>query len=260
MAGLYGPRLQSLANDYRARGVAVVGIDSNAQDSIDDLAAFGREHKIDFPLLKDPGAKVADQFGARRTPEAFVLDQQRTVRYRGRIDDQYGVGYMRQEPKRHDLRQALDELLADKAVSQPLTEAAGCLIGRPRKADTTSPVTFSNQISRIFNQRCVECHRPGEIGPFALTDYQKAAGWAATIAEVVAADRMPPWHANPKFGKFAGDRSLTAKDKQLIAEWVAAGSPRGRSGGTPHAAAVPGDRLAIASPARRGHSHEHQEF
>lgn len=227
LARLYGPRLQALADDYRARGVAVVGIDSNAQDSIADLAAYAREHKIGFPLLKDPGAAVADQFGARRTPEAFVLDERRIVRYHGRIDDQYGVGYTRPEPKRHDLRQALDELLADRQVSTPYTEPAGCLIGRARKPDETSPVTFSKQISRIFNQHCVPCHRPGEIGPFALTDYQEVAGWADTIAEVVAADRMPPWHANPKFGNFVGDRSLTAKDKGLIAAWAAAGAPEG---------------------------------
>jgi peroxiredoxin len=227
LARLYAPRLQTLADDYRARGVAVIGIDSNAQDSITDMAAYARLHKIDFPLLKDPGAAVADQFGARRTPEAYVLDERRMVRYRGRIDDQYGVGTMRPKPKRNDLRVALDELLAGKEVSQPLTDAAGCLIGRPRKRDEKSPVTFSKQISRIFNHRCVECHRPGEIGPFALTDYQEVAGWADTIGEVVAADRMPPWHANPKFGRFAGDRTLTAEEKQLIAQWVAAGAPEG---------------------------------
>jgi mono/diheme cytochrome c family protein len=235
LARLYSPRLQKLADDYRTRGVAVVGIDSNAQDSITELGAFARLHNIGFPLLKDPGATVADQFGARRTPEAFVLDERRAVRYHGRIDDQYGVGYMRPEPKHHDLRQAIDELLSGKEVSQLRTEPAGCLIGRAKKPDETSSVTFSKQISRIFNQHCVECHRPGEIGPFALTDYQEVAGWADTIAEVVAEDRMPPWHANPKFGKFAGDRSLTAEDKLLIAAWVAAGAPEGNRAELPNA-------------------------
>jgi peroxiredoxin len=233
LAKLYAPRLQKLADDYRSRGVTVIGIDSNVQDSNADLAAYARLHKIDFPLLKDPGAAVADLFGARRTPEAFVLDERRIVRYRGRIDDQYGVGYMRPEPKRRDLRQALDELLTDKEVSQPHADPAGCLIGRGRKPDEASPVVFSKQISRIFNQHCVECHRPGEIGPFALTDYQEVAGWADTIAEVVAAGRMPPWHANPKFGKFAGDRSLSTEDKQLIAAWAAAGAPEGNRADLP---------------------------
>lgn len=227
LAKLYAPRLQSLADDYRDKGVAVVGINSNAQDSIAELAVYARLHKLTFPLLKDPGAVVADQFGAKRTPEAFVLDQQRIVRYRGRIDDQYGVGFMRPKPKRHDLREALDELLAGAAVSQPVTAPAGCLIGRTRMPDETSRVTYSNQISRIFNEHCVECHRPGEIGPFSLTDYQEAVGWASTIAEVVEEARMPPWHASSKHGKFAGDRSLSVSEKKLIADWVAAGAPEG---------------------------------
>jgi peroxiredoxin len=233
LAKLYAARLQKLADDYRARHVAVVGIDSNSQDSIAALAAFAREHQIKFPLLMDPGAVVADQFAAQRTPAAFVLDQKRVIRYHGRIDDQYGVGYTRPEPKRQDLRQALDELLGDSVVSQPVTEPAGCLIGRLRKPDEHSSVTFSNQISRLFNRRCVECHRAGEIGPFSLTDYREAAGWAGNIAEAVAEGRMPPWHANPKFGCFADDRSLLADEKKLIADWVAAGAPEGNRAQAP---------------------------
>ncbi|HMO87344.1 MAG TPA: redoxin domain-containing protein, partial [Lacipirellulaceae bacterium] len=65
------------------------------QDTLQEIAAFARRHGIEFPILKDPGARVADLFGATRTPEAFVLDGQRVVRYRGRIDDQYGVGAAR---------------------------------------------------------------------------------------------------------------------------------------------------------------------
>ena len=55
-----------------------------------------------------------------------------------------------------------------RPVSQPTTEAIGCLIGRVRKAEANSDVTYSNQIARIFQKHCVECHRPGQIGPFAL--------------------------------------------------------------------------------------------
>jgi peroxiredoxin/mono/diheme cytochrome c family protein len=227
LAKLYAPRIQRLADDYRARGVVVVAIDSNVQDSLADLKLFARDHQLNFPLLKDPGATVADLFDARRTPEAFVLDSERVVRYRGRIDDQYGVGTMRPSPTRHDLRAALDELLAETAVSLPRTDPIGCFIGRTKKPDSKSPVTFSNQIARIFNAHCVDCHRPGEIGPFSLTDYAKAAGWADTIAEATATDRMPPWHAAPHVGKFTGDRRLSAADKKLIADWVAAGAPEG---------------------------------
>ena len=101
LAKLYGPRLADLAESFP--GVAFLGINSNTQDSITELAAYARVHKLNFPLLKDPGNRVADLFGAERTPEVFVLDAARRVRYRGRIDDQYDVGQARDKPTINDL-------------------------------------------------------------------------------------------------------------------------------------------------------------
>jgi peroxiredoxin len=143
LAQLYLPRMNRLAAKYRDRGVAFLAINSNAQDSIEDLTAYARTHPMDFPLLKDPGNLVADQFDAQRTPEVFVLDRRRVVRYRGRIDDQYGVGYTRSEPKQHDLRQAIDQLLAGEAVSPRRTEAVGCRIGRVHKPSENGQVTYA---------------------------------------------------------------------------------------------------------------------
>ncbi len=227
LAKLYGPRLAALAAEYEPRGVAFLGINSNSQDSITEIAAYARRHDVGFPLLKDPGARVAEQFGAERTPEVFVLDGQRRVRYHGRIDDQYGVGYSRNKPQREDLKIAIDELLADKPVSLPVTEAVGCFIGRPAKPRADSSVTYSNQIARIFQKHCIECHRDGEIAPFTLTNYEDAAGWAETIAEVVRNGRMPPWHANPQYGHFANARRMSDDEKQLVYQWFNAGAPQG---------------------------------
>lgn len=227
LAKLYGPRLVETAAKYEPRGVAFVGVNANSQDSVTELAAYARTHKIEFPLLKDPGNKVADAFGAERTPEVFVIDAGRIVRYHGRIDDQYGVGSVRNEPKRRDLAVALDELLADKPVSQPTTEVVGCHIGRAKSPKLDATVTYSNQISRLLQKRCVECHRAGEIAPFALTEYDEVAGWAEMMAEVVRDGRMPPWHADPKHGHFKNDRLLTDAEKQLVFDWVAAGAPQG---------------------------------
>ena len=220
---LYAPRLDKLAAEYADRGVVVVGIDSNAQDSQAELAAFARTHDLRFPLLKDPGNLVADQFGAERTPEVFLLDRQRTVRYRGRIDDQYNVGAVRPEPKQHDLRAALDQLLAGQEIRRPKTEAVGCLIGKVRAADPACLVTYTDQIAPLLERRCVECHRAGQIGPFSLTEFTDVAGWSEMIGEVVAEGRMPPWHADPRFGNFAGDRHLSDDEKDLVKTWVAAG-------------------------------------
>jgi hypothetical protein len=73
----------------------------------------------------------------------------------------------------------------------------------------------------------VECHREGEIAPFALDSYDEAAGWADMVAEVVRENRMPPWHASPDHGSFANDRSMTPEEKQVLYDWAAAGAPQG---------------------------------
>jgi peroxiredoxin len=227
LAKLYGPRLSQLSEEYAPRGVTFLGVNSNVQDSVPEIAEYARQHGIDFPMLKDVKNRLADSIGAERTPEVFVLDAERKIRYRGRIDDQYGVGYVRSEPQRSDLKAALDELLDGKEVSTPATESVGCHIGRAKKPQSNAAVTYSNQVARILQNRCVECHREGEIAPFALTDYEEVAGWAETIEEVVREERMPPWHASEAYGKFENDRSMPAEEKETIYAWVRAGAPEG---------------------------------
>src|SRR5207302_108185 len=205
---------------YAPRGVVFVGVDANHQDSLSDMAAFVQHYGIKFPLLKDRGQAVADQFGAVRNPEVFVLDRQRTVRYRGRIDDQYGLGsssgYARTQVKTRNLGDALDALLAGKEVSQPSTQVTGCIIGRKAKTEPRGEVTYTKHIAALLQDRCVACHRPGQVGPFALTDYDEVAGWGAMIKEVVSEGRMPPWSANPQFGHFANDARMSDAEKALI--------------------------------------------
>jgi peroxiredoxin len=80
LAKLYGPRLADLAREFKDRSVAIVVVDSNQQDSIAEIAHYARYHKIDVPILKDVNNVIADQFGAIRTPEMFVLDRDRVIR------------------------------------------------------------------------------------------------------------------------------------------------------------------------------------
>ncbi len=187
VARLYGPRLAGLAKDYEAKGVQFLGIDSNQQDGVTQIGRFAKESGVEFPILKDVNNVLADQLGVQRTPEVLVLDAERTIRYRGRIDNQYNVGISRTKSTENDLAKALDELLADKPVSKPTTPVVGCFVGRVHKPAATGTVTFAKDVARIFNKHCVECHHPGEIGPFSLTSYEEAIGWADTIDEVVRA-------------------------------------------------------------------------
>jgi peroxiredoxin/mono/diheme cytochrome c family protein len=227
VAKLYGPRLARLAKNYDAKGVQFLGIDANLQDGVSQIARFAKDAGLEFPILKDVNNVLADQLGVQRTTEVLVLDAERKIRYRGRVDDQYNVGISRTKSTQNDLAEALDELLAGKPVSKPLTAVAGCFIGRVHKAAAAGTVTFAKDVARIFNKHCVECHHPGEIGPFSLTSYDEAVGWADTIGEVVREGRMPPWHADPKYGHFANDSRLSGDEKRTIADWIEAGTPEG---------------------------------
>ena len=224
---LYAQRLQSIADKFEDSKIQVVGINSNQQDSIAEMQHFARRFKLEYPLLKDAGNQVADAFGATRTPEVFLLDGDLKVIYQGAIDDQYHYGVQKKEASANYLRDAIAAQLAGKQIDQPYTDPVGCIIGRKKDVDNSSKVTYSNQISRIFQKNCVSCHRPGEIAPFELTDYDEVAGWAGMIEEVVRENRMPPWHADAPRGHFKNDIRLTQQEKDLIYKWAAAGAPQG---------------------------------
>lgn len=227
IARLYADRLQQIADQFEARGVAVVGIDSNDQDSAEDIARFTEAHKLRFPLVRDPRQKVADRLGVERTSEVYVLDEKRIVRYHGAIDDQYDYELQRPDVTNEYLIAALEDLLGGRAVRKAETKAVGCLITRVSEPKRGSGVTWANQISRIVQDRCVTCHRPGEVAPFSMLDYHEVIGWADMIEEVVRQGRMPPWHADPQVGHFANDRRLTDEQKQLLYQWIKDGTPEG---------------------------------
>src|SRR5579864_772360 len=108
----YAPKLGELYKEYAGKGVQFIAINSNAHDTVETIAEHAKKYAIPFPVLRDEQHVGADRFGAERTPEAFVLDDKLMVRYRGRIDDQFGVGFQRPAPTRRDLAEALDEVLA----------------------------------------------------------------------------------------------------------------------------------------------------
>ncbi len=92
---------------------------------------------------------------------------------------------------------------------------------------TDLSVTFTQHVAPLFRDHCVSCHRSGGVGPFSLTSWQEANSKAATIREVVTHGRMPPWHADPHFGRFSNDRRLLDEEIAVIAAWVDAGAQRG---------------------------------
>lgn len=227
LAKLYATRLGEIADQYATRGVRVVGVISNRQDSLQKIAAFVERQQITFPVLKDPRNRFADKLGAERTPEVFLFDQQRQLQYWGRVDDRYGIGYARDQANREDLLAAIEDVLANRTVAVARTRSVGCIIGRTKPTDPEAEVTYVDSVAAILNRRCVECHRQGEIAPFSMEAPEEVVGWADMIAEVVREQRMPPWHASPDHGDFANDRSLPEAEKATLYAWAEAGAPLG---------------------------------
>ena len=229
----YAPTLSKLAQTYATRGVAFVGVDSSDDLDARAVAKQAEGLKLPFPVLRDAKCQVADSLDARTAPEAFVLDSELAVCYRGRVDNGYAARLRKNaQTTRHDLREALDEVLAGKPVSVPVTKPVGCPIVREHSGKPTTAVTFHRDVEPILQARCQQCHRPGEVGPFSLTTYKQAVRWAADLKDYTQSRKMPPW--KPVGGlPFHNERRLSDKEIATFAAWADGGTPEGDPGDAP---------------------------
>jgi len=108
------------------------------------------------------------------------------------------------------------------------------ILGSPAAASAATP-TFSRDVAPILYSSCVTCHRPGEVAPMSLISYDEVRPWAKSIRKKVAGREMPPWGADPRYGKFKDDRSLTDAQIATVTAWVDAGAPRGNDRDLPAA-------------------------
>ncbi len=126
VSNAYNERMEKLARDYQAKGINVIGINSNVAESADAVKAHATEKNLTFPILKDAGNKVADRLGATVTPEAYFLDAGNKLLYRGRIDNSKNADGVTAS----ELRDALDATLAGKPITKTTANAFGCTIKR----------------------------------------------------------------------------------------------------------------------------------
>jgi peroxiredoxin len=223
----YATALADLHAKYGPQGVAFVGIDSSDDLDAAQTATQAAERKLPFPVFADPGQKAADALGAVTVPEAVVLDADFVVRYRGRIDNGWSARLRKNAAvTRHDLRDALDAVLAGKPVAEPATRAVGCPIPRGSRPAATAGVTYHRDVFPVLQEHCQQCHRPGEVGPFSLMTYKQAVNWAADLKDYTQSRKMPPW--KPVAGAaFHNERKLTDKELATLAAWADGGTPEG---------------------------------
>jgi len=128
IANSYIPELNRLHADYEPRGIQLLLVQVDAQASIEDLRKHAQEYRVEFPVVWDERHAWVQTTGATITPEASVLSPGGELLYRGRIDDRHVAFGKRPEATTHDLRDALDAILAGRPIAQPRTQAVGCFI------------------------------------------------------------------------------------------------------------------------------------
>jgi peroxiredoxin len=126
VSNAYNERMEKLATDYKAKGINVIGINSNVAEDGAACKAHAAENKLSFTILKDPGNKIADKLGASVTPEAYLLDASNKLVYHGRIDNSRNAAQV----ETPDLRNAIEAVLSGKAVEKTEAKAFGCSIKR----------------------------------------------------------------------------------------------------------------------------------
>ncbi|MFM7926219.1 MAG: redoxin family protein, partial [Pirellula sp.] len=217
------PKLLDLYNTYHTQDVLFVCVNVGANDTLRDVASQALEFQAPWLFVKDYDAQAAKTLGITRTPQVAILNANRELVYRGRVDDQFRLGGSKPNPSRDDLKLAIEELLAGKNISVPETIADGCAISTnpAPSAPIQSNLNYQQHVAPIILKHCTHCHREGTAAPFSLLTHQDVVAHAEMIQEVVRDETMPPWYANKHHGKFQNDRSLNDQDKQMLLEWLA---------------------------------------
>ncbi len=233
MVGRVLPKVETLAQAFAGRGVRFVAVNVGRSDTVRDMGTQAIEFAQSYPFVKDDDLRIVRAVGVEQTTAAVVLDAERRLRYRGRVDDQVRYANVKAAPGREDLRLALEAVLAGANVEVPETPVEGCRITHPPAPEGSGRYTFHRDVEPLIQRHCQECHHAGGAGPFPLVTYDDVADHAATIEEVVRRQIMPPWHASDAHGTFRNRRGLSADERAVLADWLASKLTRGDPAAAP---------------------------
>jgi thiol-disulfide isomerase/thioredoxin len=255
----FGPTLARVESAFADRGVRFVFVNVSGIDSSDAMRKQVADLGFKGLYLNDRDGSIAAALGARTTTEVFVIDASNTLVYRGPVSDQYGVDFTLDAPRQRLLEAALEASIAGKAPAIAALASPGCAI-EPKQAvaaaQSVPTVTYARDIARIVQNNCVECHRSGGAGPFALDSFEAVSKRASMIRAVTQEGTMPPWFAAPmhsadgavKPSPWSNDRSLIPAEKQAIVAWIEAGKPEGDRADLPAPRVFPDGAWRIGTP------------
>lgn len=252
ISGKLAPEIARLEKDLKAQGVVLLLVNAPPGQKTEEITKFIADHKLVSPVASDADGKLSQQLAATTTTEVFLIDAARTLVYRGALNDQYGLGYTKDAPKHHYLRDAVAAMLSGEPADIAATSAPGCALDLPaQKAVVATPVTYHRDIARILESNCVECHHKGGVGPFALDSYDAVIEHAAMIRKQVERGAMPPWFAAPLEGlthsPWSNDRSLSERDRADLLAWLGSDRAKGDVAEAPKPRVFPSE-WAIGKP------------
>ncbi|MCC6231711.1 MAG: hypothetical protein IT580_03660 [Verrucomicrobiales bacterium] len=226
--------MDGLADRWSAAGVRfwVVGVGTAA-----DRARWSAQAKtlgLDLPVLEDEGGAVTRQMSQGTAPEALVINPAAwSIVYRGRIVDAVTTAGVTQN---HTL---LGDALAQHLAGERVSVRYAASVGEAMNLASYSDRTYTDHIAPLFQQHCVRCHSPGNIGPWAMTNHAVVRDAALRIKDELLSRRMPPWHADPAPQHYSNSEMIPGDHLAMIVDWVDRGAPRG-DGADPLADSVPG--------------------
>lgn len=234
-----GPALRDLSSRFQPQGVRFwilatnPGTEPGSVTSIAHWKSQANALGLSTEVLVDEGGAVTREFRPSYVPEAIVLDPAAwSIRYRGRIADIVTSGNLKTEQPL--LAAALTEFLAGQKISVPFTMSAGASLVSTDFGDRT----YARDIAPLLQKHCVRCHSPGNIAPWAMTNYTVIQDYSALIKDEVLSRRMPPWHADRQSRHYSNDEMISGHDLALLTDWIRRGAPRG-DGEDPLATSVP---------------------
>lgn len=220
------PELNKIYSENKSKDIKFYGIISNSKATIEEARNFKTEFNIQFPLLFDANGDLAKRIKPTAVPECFVFDKNDKLIYNGRINDYFvQVGKVNKNPKYNELSQSIKAVLTNQLApkSQP---AIGCIFEPwPSKIEN---ITYNKEIDPIIQANCVACHKPGDIGPFPLTNYNEVSRRGRMIEFVTRKKYMPIWKAEKSYGRFVNEHSLSDYEISLIKDWVNSGMKEGK--------------------------------
>lgn len=176
-----------------------------------------REHlSTTIPTLRDESQLTTEALGFTHNGQVTVIDPGSwSILYQGSVGAEGGAG--------PSLTGLVASLLKGETAPQAPSTSGNC----PIEPLPAVQATYRDDVAPILERKCVQCHTTGGVAPWAMADYGTVRAWAPRMREMVLTKRMPPWGADPEFGQFANDRSLTVDEIRKLSHWIDQGTPRG---------------------------------